>query len=233
MLAPVDHAETDSGPRGNAAGTARLCVVTREVRPVEELIRFVVAPDGTVTPDIKRKLPGRGVWVTGTRDMLVRAVKQGAFPKAFRAQVKVSPDLVAMVDALLERATLDALAIARKGSQLVTGFHNVEEAAERGTAVAILHAADAAPDGLRKILAAVRRGTDGDAAKVAVVGTFNSTQLDLALARPNVVHAALLTGRAGETFLARWSALEQFRMTKPDGRGREQPNQHAPRLGSE
>jgi len=157
------------------------------------------------------------------------------FAKAFRAQVKVSPDLVAMVDALLERAALDALAIVRKGGQIVTGFHNVEEAAEQGAAVAILHASGAAPDGLRKILGAVRRGADGDTAKVAVVGTFKSDQLDLALARPNVVHAALLAGRAGETFLARWSALELFRMAKPDIRGREheQLNQHAPRLGSE
>ena len=36
------------------------------MKPVDELIRFVVGPDGVV-PDLKRKLPGRGLWVTAER----------------------------------------------------------------------------------------------------------------------------------------------------------------------
>ena len=45
-------------------GPIRTCIVTRVERPPEEMIRFVLAPHGTVTPDLKRKLPGRGVWIT-------------------------------------------------------------------------------------------------------------------------------------------------------------------------
>ena len=45
----------------------RMCAVSREVRPIDELIRFVVAPTGDVIPDLKRKLPGRGLWVGASR----------------------------------------------------------------------------------------------------------------------------------------------------------------------
>jgi len=40
---------------------------------------------------------------------------------------------------------------------------------------------------------------------------LTSAQLDLALGRPNVVHAALLAGPPSDTFLARLRRLERFR----------------------
>ena len=66
MLAHVHDSELDSGPRMRTE-RARHCVVTRTVKPVDELIRFVVGPDGILVPDAKGKLPGRGVWITATR----------------------------------------------------------------------------------------------------------------------------------------------------------------------
>ena len=55
--------------------TERRCIVTREVLYPDQLIRFVAGPDGEVVPDLKRKLPGRGVWVTAKRDLVQQAVK--------------------------------------------------------------------------------------------------------------------------------------------------------------
>src|SRR5262249_56032869 len=110
MLARLDDADTDTGPRNAAAGPVRMCVVTREVRPPEELIRFVVGPDQSVVPDLKRKLPGRGAWVTARRDVLAMAVKRGAFARAFRADVKVAPDLADTAQPLLDPPSLPPLA---------------------------------------------------------------------------------------------------------------------------
>jgi hypothetical protein len=233
MLARPDDADTDTGPRNAAAGTARLCVVTREVKPTEELIRFVVGPDQAVVPDLKRKLPGRGAWVTARRDVLATAVKRGAFARAFRADVKAAPDLPATVEHLMERATLDALAIARKARQVVVGHAQVEAAAEQGAALAVLHASDARPEGVRQILAAIRRGSTPDDANVMVIPVFTSAQLHLALARPNVVHAALLAGRASDTVVARWRSLAGFRQAEPGGKDAIQPKQEAPGTGLE
>ena len=231
MLARADDAETDGGPR--KGGTQRLCIVTREVKPVDEMIRFVVGPDAALVPDLKRKLPGRGVWVTGRRDVLAKAVKQRVFARGLRADVKVAPDLAAVVDGLLERALLDALSIARKAGEVVAGFAKVEAAAEGGAAAALLHAADRGAEGARQIMAALRRGHGADAANIVVIRALTSAQLDLAMGRPNVVHAALLAGRASDTVVARWRALDHFRMNDPDGRRRQDPNQEAPGLGLE
>ena len=233
MLARLDDADTDAGPRHAAAGPVRTCVVTRAARPPEELIRFVVGPDQAVVPDLKRKLPGRGAWVTARRDVLAMAVKRGAFARAFRADVKVAPDLVDAVDRLLERSLLEALGVARKARQVVVGHAQVEAAAEDGAAVAVLHASDAGAEGVRQILAAIRRGSAPSPSNVVVIPAFTSAQLHLALARPNVVHAALLAGRASDTVIARWRSLAHFRQAGPGGEDAIQSKREAPDTGSE
>jgi predicted RNA-binding protein YlxR (DUF448 family) len=215
MLARPDDAETDRGPRHAAAGAARLCIVTRAVTPTDDMIRFVAGPDRTLVPDLKRKLPGRGVWVTARRDLLTEATRRGAFARALKGDVTVAADLPAVVDRLLERAVLDALAIARKAGEVIAGHAKVEAAAEDGAAVGFVQASDAGPEGVRQIMAAIRRGYGTSADDVVVIAAFTSAQLDLALGRPNVVHAALLAGRASETVVARWRALARFRMGDP------------------
>jgi uncharacterized protein len=209
MLAIAEPMESrDTGPK--APGTERFCVVLREVRPTDEMVRFVAGPDGTVVPDVKRKLPGRGVWVTATREAVAEAVKRGALQRGLKASVKVAADLPDLVDRLIERAALDAMAMAYKAGRIVAGFERVESAIAAGGLGALIHAADAAPDGVRKL--------DGRAAgQFPVISTFTSFQLDLALGRPHVIHAALLSGREGETLLARWRTLERYRMNA--GRG--------------
>ena len=197
----------DRGP-GTAQRT-RMCVATRAVQPVSELIRFVVGPDGEVVADIKSKLPGRGIWVTATRGALLEAVKRRAFSRGFKRDVRLPPDLADRTERLLERAVLDALAMAGKAGLVAAGFGKTESALDHEDVVGLLHAAGAAADGTRKLEAASRRRRSE--APPVVIGFLNSAQLDLALNRPNVVHAALLAGPASETFLARCRRLERFR----------------------
>jgi uncharacterized protein len=198
---------TDTGPRG--VGTrVRCCAVNRSLRPVADLIRFVVSPDGAVLADLKRKLPGRGLWVTARRSAVREAVRRQTFARGFRREVAVAPDLAEHVDSLLTRAALDALAIAAKASRVVSGFVAVSAALTQGKAVALLHAREAAPDGVRKLAAAGARRPEG---APAVVSLFTSPQLDLALGRSNVIHAALLPGRESDGFLMRCASLERFR----------------------
>ena len=116
---------------------------TRKVRPVGELIRFVVGPDGSVVPDLKRKLPGRGVWVTATRPAIEDAVKRNAFARSFKAKVQVAPDLAARVEELLTRSCLDALAIAHKSGRVAIGFAKTEAALADKRVAAAIHASDA------------------------------------------------------------------------------------------
>ena len=79
MLGQVQDDPLDSGPRKGGSATARFCVVTGEVKPVDQMIRFVLGPDGAAVPDLRRRLPGRGIWITATRQALGVAIARKAF----------------------------------------------------------------------------------------------------------------------------------------------------------
>jgi hypothetical protein len=200
----------------------RMCAVTRQVRPIDELIRFVVAPSGEVIPDLKRKLPGRGLWVSASRQTLAEAVRRHQFSKGFKREVRVSPTLPADTEALLVRSTIDALAMAAKAGQVISGFGKVEDALTsrqtRGSIEALIHASDGAADGIRKLDAVLRQNAvvNDKSSQIPVVTALTSEQLDLALGRSNVIHAALLAGPASKTFLSRSQILVRYRMADAD-----------------
>lgn len=210
MLARIDDAMTDNGPRMGAA-RERLCVATRAVLPLGELIRFVAAPDGRVIPDLKRKLPGRGAWVTARRDTIALAVRRGALKRALGGGAEVPADLPDLTEQLLRRAVLDALAVANKAGQIAAGITKTMAALETGAAVAIVHANEAAADGMRKVAAAADHGAARTGRpRLPHLKIFASAELDLVLARSNVVHAALLSGYASEAVLARFRVLHRY-----------------------
>jgi predicted RNA-binding protein YlxR (DUF448 family) len=203
MLALADP-DLDNGPRTDRSATMRMCAVTRQVRPIDDLIRFVVTPTGEVIPDLKRKLPGRGLWVSASRQAVAEAVRRNQFSKGFKRDLRVTPALADETESLLVRSVTDALAMAAKAGQVVSGFSKVEGALEQGQAKALLHASDGAADGIRKLDAIVRQkaGNYGESHEFPVVTVLTSEQLDLALGRSNVIHAAVLAGPASKTFLS-------------------------------
>ncbi len=210
MIVEAQHneraSELDGGPR--ARERERMCAATRTVRPVSDLIRFVVGPQGEAVADVKGKLPGRGIWITGTRDALSEAIKRKAFTRGYKREVRLPVDFVVRTEQLLEQAVLDALAVAGKAGLVAAGFVKAEKALESEDVVALVHAVEASPEGTRKLDAARRRRTGQPP---VVIGFLTSAQLDLALNRPNVIHAALLAGPGSETILARCRRLERFR----------------------
>ena len=109
----------------------------------------------------------------------------------------------------------DAQAGATSGD-LVAPSSTIDAKAEaallRNQVVGVLHAREAAPDGVRKLASAIRQcDEERPASPIAVIDAFSSTQLDLALGRSNVIHAALLAGPESEAFVARAARLERFR----------------------
>jgi len=199
----------------------RMCAVSREVRPIDELIRFVVSPQGEVIPDLKRKLPGRGLWVAASRRTVAEAVRRHQFSKGFKRDVRVAATLPADTEALLVRSATEALAMAAKAGQVVSGFAKVEGLLEQGKAEALIHASDGAADGIRKLdaIAGQRSRNIGESPVLAIVTVLTSAELDLALGRSNVIHAALLAGPASKTFLSRCQTLVRYRLDDDDKTG--------------
>jgi predicted RNA-binding protein YlxR (DUF448 family) len=191
------------------ANTVRRCAVTRALRPKDELIRFVLGPDGAVVPDINEKLPGRGVWLLAAHDTVAQALKRNAFARAFKQEAKASEGLDAQVDRLLADAAISALSLANKAGEAVFGNAKVEEAIAKGRVIVLIHAREAAQDGCRK-LDAKARGKKGGMT-VPAVHALSVDELGLASGRTNVIHAALIQGGAALKVLAAAARLERYR----------------------
>ncbi|MDX2263580.1 MAG: RNA-binding protein [Hyphomicrobiales bacterium] len=172
-------------------GPIRMCALTRERRSDAELMRFALGPDNRVTPDLRRNLPGRGVWLSPTRRTVEDALRRNIFAKGFKASVAADGGLPDLIDGLLRRAALQALALANKAGDATFGFAKVEQLVASGEAAALIHAADAGDDGRRRLdrkFVAIAATAGRDA---FIDASFSGEELSAALGRENAVHAAL------------------------------------------
>ncbi|MDB5590532.1 MAG: DNA-binding protein [Enterovirga sp.] len=189
----------------------RTCIVSRKAGPASELMRFVRGPEGAVIVDLRGNLPGRGAWISPTAETLALAIRKRLFSRAFKGEAQAGPELVAAVDAALVRDLIGALALANKAGAVVAGFAKVESALSGGGAAALIHAQEAAEDGRRKLAGALRRGESATICAVPTLDDLRGDDLDVALGRVGVIHAALLAGVGSEGCLARWRRLRLFR----------------------
>jgi uncharacterized protein len=192
-------------------GPLRLCIVTRTRKPPEELIRFVAGPDGAIVPDLARRLPGRGVWVDATREAVAEAVRRKAFARSLKQQVSVPADLPDLVERLMTKRLGEALSIANKAGLTVAGFTKVEELIEGGGAVVLLHAVDAAPDGVAKLDRKFKALLGPKGVSATVVRELAGAELSLAMGRPNVIHAAAAEGGASRRLIEAARRLARYR----------------------
>jgi uncharacterized protein len=199
------------GPETSEQGSLRTCIVTRQSRSPDEMIRFVLGPEGRVVADIRRKLPGRGVWVTACADLVAQAVASRGFARGFKTAAVAPPTLPADVEDLLEADALQSLSLANKAGLVTTGAAKVEATIARELPALLVQARDGRLDGARKVRQALIRRWGEAAAQLPWIDAFGSSQLDLALGRTNVIHAALKKGPAAGAFLARCRRLAWYR----------------------
>lgn len=199
----------------------RMCIVTRESGSPETLLRFVAAPDGTIVPDLKRALPGRGCWVSPSREAVDKAVAKKLFARALKRDVKADLDLGSVVDRLLVAQLIGMMNMARKAGQFISGAAKVEAAVRSGEAIAVFHSLDAAPDGVRKIDQARKAwhlGT-GAEAEVPAFHLLTGAELEEQMGQNAFIHACVLAGQAGEGVVKRATLLETYRGLQPQVSG--------------
>ena len=159
----------------------RTCLLTGEAKSADELLRFTLTPDRQVVPDFKKKLPGKGFYITNSRSVLEQAVAKNVFRK-FGKHTKVAPNLGEIVENVLKNRALEAINLARKAF--------------------VLEATDAGSDGAAKIGAAAR--------DTEILRLFSTDELDRALGRVNTVHAALLKGQMAESVYRQLKKWQNF-----------------------
>jgi len=191
----------------------RTCIVTRQTTSPEALIRFVAGPDGTIVPDLKRRLPGRGCWITADRSLVDRAVSKKLFARALKRDGKADADLGAVVDQLLVADLVGMMNMARKAGQFISGAMKVDAAVRSGEVLATFHASDAAADGVRKIDQARKAWLLGSNAgyDIPSFSLLTGAEMDGLMGQNAFIHACALAGQAGEGVVKRANLLEQYR----------------------
>ena len=196
-------------------------IVSGEVMDEARLIRFVPAPDGTVTPDLARKLPGRGLWVAADRASVAAAAKRNLFARAAKAKLSAPADLADQVENLLRTRLLAGLGLARRAGTLTCGYEKVAQAIAAGSVAWLVEAADGAADGRRKLVSLARR----QSRPPELVGVFTCEELGLALGLENVIHTAFLAGRGAGRWTEDVRKLAGFSPLLPESWREEKPSQ--------
>ncbi len=190
----------------------RTCIVTRQSLPEDELIRFVAGPDGSVVPDLKRELPGRGCWVKAERALVDKAVAKNLFARALKQSVRPAPDLGEAIDRLLIRQLAGMMNLGRKAGQFISGSMKVDNAVRSGAAVAVFHALDAAADGVRKIDQAKKAwALTMEVEEIPTYRFLTEAEMQELMGQNAFIHAVALAGQAGEGVLKRAKRIEQYR----------------------
>jgi predicted RNA-binding protein YlxR (DUF448 family) len=198
---------------GGRRSRERRCIVSHECLTDAQLVRFALAPDGAVVPDVAAKLPGRGAWLRADRASVEQAERKGAFTRAFKMQVRVPADLADRTEALLARRCLDHLGLMRRAGALALGATQVESAIRARPALMLVEASDGAEEGREKLMS-LHIGLWGRAP--AAVGCFSAADLGVALGRERVIHACLLQERLALGWAAEIGRLAGFRAIVPD-----------------
>jgi len=186
-----DDTDDETGPE-------RRCLVTGVRAPAGGMLRFVVAPDPAlgVVPDVAGRLPGRGMWLTARRDIVLKAAATNVFARAARAPVAVAPDLADRVEALLARRLIDLVALARRAGAAVGGAEKLREATVAGR--------------VRLRLAAIDGRGDArvDEASTAVL---TREELGQVFGRDALVHVGVLDAGWAERIVREATRLAGFR----------------------
>lgn len=178
--------EEDPADMEQPRGPQRRCVVSGVVCPKEKLLRFVVDPQGVIVFDLSQRLPGRGIWLSASQDVVNTAVGKRVFARAARKAVRVPEDLGSQIPTALRGHCLNFIALARRAGQAVCGFEKVRSAIRDGSAGVLLAASDGAADGREKITAL--------APALPLLNGFSAAELGQVFGRDATVHAAILSG---------------------------------------
>ena len=200
--------------RGGAAkdradGPERKCLATGETQPKAGLIRFVMGPDAQVFPDVMGKLPGRGVYVTSTREALETAVKKKLFARGFKAQVAVPDGMVEEVESQVLKRVVNLISLARKSGDAVAGYEKVKDWLIKEEARVLIQAKDGSGRGKSK-LSTPHRGK--------YIGWMTADELGQAFGRETVIHAALSSGGLSQRVVEEAQRLQGLREMGGNGR---------------
>ena len=148
------------------------------------------------------KLPGRGIYVTASREVLEKAIAKRMFSKGAKKQVQIPDGLPDLVESLLLKRLQDLLGMARKAGKAITGYEKVKVMLIREEARVLLQASDGSERGKGKL------STPGNG---KWIGFLTADELGLAFGRDRVIHAAVSAGTLAKRIVEEAARLQGIR----------------------
>jgi uncharacterized protein len=111
----------------------RTCIGCRGTFDKTHMLRFVLAPDGSLVPDLMRKLPGRGAYVCMKALCIHNACEKKHFSRTFKREVLGDfPDiLLDRISRTMEERIASYIALANKAGKVVSGSDMVSDTLKR------------------------------------------------------------------------------------------------------
>ena len=183
----------------------RRCFVSNQSHSTCKLVRFVVAPDNSIVPDLAERLPGRGFWLLSSREVVNTACSNGLFAKVTGSNVTVRDNLADHVEIQLSQRCLNWLGMARRAGDAVGGFEKVVSFLEANVGSIVFCASDASDGGRRKVLSGAK--------EAFVVNIFSGAELGSMFGRKRMVYVAVRQKLLASRIITESTRLAGFRIS--------------------
>lgn len=171
----------------------RTCIVTRETRDQQDLLRFVIGPEDTLYFDLAGKLPGRGLYVRPDKETLTQALEKNRFSAAAKCKISVPQEMLRTVQNALKQGCLTHLALCKKAGVLAAGHEKCLTFIEKRTILAYVTSSEKEGDTRKKLQNKLKNAV--------LVDDFDCDELSAALGLDKVVHAVVAESKIGRKFL--------------------------------
>ncbi|MEA3362498.1 MAG: DUF448 domain-containing protein [Thermodesulfobacteriota bacterium] len=188
-------------------GPQRTCVACRQVKDKNQLVRYVVAPNGAVLVDYRQRLPGRGAYTCLTSECLRGAVKKNSFQRCFKMpNCSVdSTQLLQQLSMAVEQKITNLIGMSRKSGQLISGSNMIIDTLRKKSSVALVIIANDISSGIgSKIEGLAKRE------KIATVHLYNKQMIGQMLGKEERSVIAVQDGLLADSLLTELRRYEQL-----------------------
>ena len=182
------------------------CLSTGLKLDSKNLLKFVLAPDNSLTLDLMDNLPGRSFWITASREVLEASCKKGLFSETASCQVILRENFINYVETALVEQFNSTIGFCRRAGFLIWGFEKVKTALVKKEVILRIEALDGSKSEKRKL---------DSITIVPVLQSLYAYELAASFRRERLIHCALVRKRnSGLIGLASSLRDKSFRLAK-------------------
>ena len=162
------------------------CLSTGLKLDSKNLLKFVLAPDNSLTLDLMDNLPGRSFWITASREVLEASCKKGLFSETASCQVILRENFISYVETALVEQFNSTIGFCRRAGFLIWGFEKVKTALVKKEVILRIEALDGSKSEKRKL---------DSITIVPVLQSLYAYELATSFRRERLIHCALVKKR--------------------------------------